>query len=209
MGCISKVCIIQCILEYWNKNIFRFVNIFKSRSVDNIQRAVKTVKSQTSPDLSCDQAMLMYGDDVLSRVKAVERILHIESSEQINETLTNEELQTAGEIFVYLIMCSDTMKPWIIFYKELFQTQSPDQIILTLNRLMKGVKTAQTEHFARIAESLFKSMEMKMFPAAKNTAGTFCLFEYRALFCVIWSFFGKKWPKSDVMIHRTLHLLDI
>ena len=39
--------------------------------------------------------------------------------------------------------------------------------------------------------------------------GTFCLFEYRALFCVIWSFFVKKWPKSDVMIHRTLHLLDI
>ena len=40
-------------------------------------------------------------------------------------------------------------------------------------------------------------------------AGTFCLFEYRALFCVIWSFFGKKWPKSDGMIHRALHLLDI
>ena len=42
-----------------------------------------------------------------------------------------------------------------------------------------------------------------------KSIGTFCLFEYRALFCVIWSFFGRKWPKSDVMIHRTLHLLDI
>ena len=84
--------------------------------------------------------------------------------------MTNKELKTAAEMFLYLNMCPPTIKPWLVFYKELFQTQSPDQIILTLNRLMKGTKTAQTEHFARIAETLFTSMKIKMIPAANNTA---------------------------------------
>ena len=139
-----------------NKAIFRFANTVNSRSVDNIQRVVKTVKTETSPDLTCDQAMLMYGDDKLSRVKAVERILHIESSEQINDTLTNEELKTAGEMFLYLIMCPDTIKPWIVFYKDLFQTQSPNQIILSLNRVMKGPRTPTNEFFKSLAGTLFK-----------------------------------------------------
>ena len=43
----------------------------------------------------------------------------------------------------------------------------------------------------------------------RKVIGTFCLFEYRALFCVIWSFFGKKWPKKNILILKTLHLLDI
>ena len=108
----------------------------------NIYSVVKTVKSRTSLDLSCDENMPMLDDDgPLSQVKAVEKKLHIKSSEKIDETLTNEELQTAGEMFIYLTMCPYT-KPWIVFYKDLFLAQSPDQIILTLNRVMKGSVTA-------------------------------------------------------------------
>ena len=115
---------------------------------------VKTVKSGTSLDLSCN------GDTILAQpldqVKAVEQMLQIESSEQINDTLTREELRTAGEMFLYLNMCPDEIKPWIVFYKDLFQTQSPDQIILTLNRLMKGSRTQTNEHFKELAEMLLK-----------------------------------------------------
>ena len=105
---------------YWNKAIFRFANIFNSRNVDNIQRAVKTLKFETSLDLSCDHTIMLSGDVILSRVKAVEQKLQIESSEQIDETLTNEELQTAAELFLYLIICPDTIKPWHLFYKDIF-----------------------------------------------------------------------------------------
>ena len=156
---------------YWNKNIFRLVNIFNSISDDNIQRVVRTVKSETSLNLRCDESNAMLsGEDVLSRVKAVEQIIHFESTEQIDETLTNEKLQNAGEMFLYLIMCPTAIKPWVMFYKDLYLTQSPDHILLTLNRLGKGTRTAQTEHFARIAETLFTSMKIKMIPAANNTA---------------------------------------
>ena len=110
----------------------------------------------------------------MSQVKAVEQMLHFESSEQINATFTKEDLQTAAELFLYLDMCPDTMKPWILFYKDTFLNQSPDQIILSLNRLIKGKSTAQTQHFAKIAGTLFRSIKMKIFPEANIT---FCLFE--------------------------------
>ena len=83
---------------------------------------------------------MLSGDSMLSKVKAVEQMLNIESTEQINDTLTNEELKTAAEIFLYLNTCPSSMfKSWILFYVDvdLFLTQSADKIILTLNRMMK------------------------------------------------------------------------
>ena len=107
-------------------------------NVSNIQTVVKTVKSRAS--LDCENTMLT-NEGMLSLLKEVEQILQIESSEQMNETLTNEELRPAAEMFVYLSMCPNAIKPWLLFYKDLFQTKSPDHIILTLNRIMKGPRT--------------------------------------------------------------------
>ena len=73
---------------------FRFANIFdvNSGSDDNIQNAVKTVKSETFLDLSCDYYNINLNDDgPLSQVMAVEQKLQIKSSEQINESLTNKK----------------------------------------------------------------------------------------------------------------------
>ena len=137
---------------YWNKNIFRFANIIKFD--DNIFSVVKTVKSKTNLDLGCAYSRLS-DDSMLSQVKAVEQMLKIESSEHINDTLTKKELKTAGEMFIYLIMCPDEIKPWLLFYKDLFQFQSPDQIILTLNRLMKGPRTHTNEIYKKLAEIFF------------------------------------------------------
>ena len=96
---------------------------------------MKTVKARTSLDLSCDNTRDRV---ILSQVKAVEQKLDIESSEKINETLTKEELKTAAEMFLYLNICPSSMfKSWILFYEDLFFTQSADKIILTLNRMVK------------------------------------------------------------------------
>ena len=103
--------------------------------------------------------------NMLSRVKALERELQIKSSTHINETLTNEELKTAAEMFLYLNMCPDKIKPWIAFYKDLFQTQSSDQIILSLNRLLKGTAT-QNEYLKNLAEKLLKRI-LSMLPGRK------------------------------------------
>ena len=123
--------------------------------VDSIQSVVKTVKSRASLDLSCDGTMLST-DNIVSQVKAVKQILQVESHEQINETLTFEELKTTAKMFLYLITCPTTIKPWIVFYKDLFQTQSPYQIVLSLNRVTKGPGTPTNEFFKTLAGTLFK-----------------------------------------------------
>ena len=91
--------------RYWNEDIFRFANILNLNSinVDNILNVVKTVKSETSLNLTCaNYDTRLSNDEIFSHVRAVEQMLKIESSEHINETLTDEALQTAAEIFIYL-----------------------------------------------------------------------------------------------------------
>ena len=132
-------------------------------SVDNVQSVVKTVKARTSLDLSCDSLASRLSDDAtMSQVKAVENLLNIESSNQITDILSKETLQTASEMFLYLIMCPYTMKPWLAFYKDLFQAQSPDQIMLALNRVMKGPNTPTNEFFKEMAGILSKRISSKL-----------------------------------------------
>ena len=119
----------------------RFANIFNFNSVsfDKIQSVVKIVKSQMSLGQNCEYSMP-------AQVEAVEQMLQIESSELITDTLTNKELQAAGEIFLYLCMCPDSwFKSWSKFYKMLFLTRPADQILLTLNRMMKTIQDKDTK----------------------------------------------------------------
>ena len=73
---------------------------------------------------------MLSDNTMMSQVEAVEQMLLIESSElinvtlselNINDTLTKEELQSAGEMFLYLNTCpnSQWFKSWSTFYKDL------------------------------------------------------------------------------------------
>ena len=141
-------------------------------SVDDIQNVVKIIKSKAFLNLSCQAGKLEEGEETgstllsnkhkLSQVLAVEQNLGIESSEQIMETLTKKELQTAAKMFLYLNSCPDlSFKFWFSFYKDLFLTQSFDQIILTLNRMMKATDT-QGEGGNIRAEKLLKEIFNKL-----------------------------------------------
>ena len=119
---------------------------------NNILSVVKTIKYESPLDLTCNSQFK------LSQVQEVEQKLQIEASDIKIETLTNEELRMAAEIFMYLTICPDSVKPWLAFYKDLLQTQSLNQIILTLNRLLKGSKTPKNKHHKILAESVFQKV---------------------------------------------------
>ena len=134
-------------------------------NLNQIVSVVKTVKSMASLNLGCQGThnIRLKDVDVLSQVKAVEKMLEIESSAQIIDTnVTNEILKTAGDMFLYLIMCPDDIKAWLLFYKDLLQTQSPDQILLTINRLMKGQRTLTNQNFQNIAGIVLKRILSKL-----------------------------------------------
>ena len=73
----------------------------------------------------------------------------------IDMELTNESLKSAAEMFIYLNSCPETVKPWILFYDDLFSNAPLHKIVLTLNRILKGKK----KHMQRIASKLFLKLE--------------------------------------------------
>ena len=147
--------------------LFRFSNIFKIKNArfNNILNVVKKVKSENSLDTSCDASKItmLTDESIVSHVKAVEQKLEIESSEQIDETMTNDNLKAAAEMFIYLISCpySSWFKSWSSFYKDLFLSKPPDQIILTLNRMMKS-ETPQENNDKLRSEKLLQRITSQL-----------------------------------------------
>ena len=110
-------------------------------SIDNIWRIVRNIKAKLSFEKSCTNDGIYncreFDNEIKPQVDELQKVLKINATDEINENVTKENLNVAAEMFLYINSCSKPLKPWFIFYQELFQNHSPDQIILTLNRIMK------------------------------------------------------------------------
>ena len=148
--------------------VLRFANIFHLTdfSVDTIRKAVKKVKFNESLSTDCNSVSDggIYNNFARERiVKSVEQELKINSSNLSFENMTSTDLKTAAEFFIYLNACphTDTLKSlfilWADFYADLFVKQSPDHIILTLNRIAHQHEDEMVRH-----------RNMKLFERASN-----------------------------------------
>ena len=97
-----------------------------------------------------------------SQVTVLEQQLRLEnvSSQQRFKNITSDELKNAAEMLIYLGTCPqdgfiDWFGSWYNFYDDLFKTESPKNIILTLNRIMNS-ENSQIENFQKWNERLFK-----------------------------------------------------
>ena len=98
---------------------------------------------------------VLYDDDKVSQVVKVEKYLNIEASDSRLETMTAEDLKIPGEMFMFLILCPDSFRPWMVFYKDLLKNKSADQLLLTLNRIMKGSKANGNIFIHDLAQKIF------------------------------------------------------
>ena len=62
-------------------------------------------------------------------------------------------------MFVYLTSCSASIKSWFLFYEDLFSEQNPAQIIVALNRVLKGEDTPENMDMKTIARKLFLKLD--------------------------------------------------
>ena len=131
--------------------------------MDTIWKAVKNVKSNESLSTACGDSGLYINSARERIVKSVEQELKINSSNLSFENMTSTDLKTAAEFFIYLNACphTDTLKSlfilWADFYADLFVKQSPDHIILTLNRIAHQHEDEMVRH-----------RNMKLFERASN-----------------------------------------
>ena len=120
---------------------------------------LRGIKLETSLDMTCGTIGIynnMMSD--IEMVKKVEQNLKINSSDEIYKNITSQELEVPAMMYLYLNTCPGIYRPWFTFYKILFQTQSPDQIILTLNRLMKGTTTPKNKFLKGLAQNVFQRL---------------------------------------------------
>ena len=124
---------------------------------------MRNVKAKTSLNIKCENDCL-YSDSIkISQVAAVENTLNVQSSNVRFQNLERRDLQTAAEMLLYLNACPATgplkhwLTSWSTFYKDLFKNQSPEKIILTLNRMMKSQSDIpEIKNFRAKAQKLFK-----------------------------------------------------
>ena len=95
----------------------------------------------TTDELQCGKDGLYTDKNKL--VKTLEQTLQMKTFENTLANITAEDLKIAASMFIYLNTCpfTDTdklwLKSWSQFYTDLFQTQTADRVILTLNRMTK------------------------------------------------------------------------
>ena len=113
---------------------------------------------------SCQDNGLYQIGTISSLITKLEKILKVRASKQRFLNMTNEELENAAEMFIYLGTCQYSgvqswFKSWFTFYKNLFQNYSVDKILLTLNRMLK-IDTSSFEARIRAGKLLKRATDL-------------------------------------------------
>ena len=186
--CFDHYSVRHCELQYDNMNplepqfilhkkiilpVCRLANILQLTKLDAemIWKVVKKIKAQIPfSEGGCNaNADGMYNDKVTANVQEVENKLNVKSSELKLGDITNENLENAGKMFVYLNMClrDQWHTSWYNFYNNLFKNQQVNNMVLTLNRIMKSRKTPLNKSVLYLAEKLLKRIT-KLFSLKYN-----------------------------------------
>ena len=115
---------------------------------------IKKIKIEFSTN-SCNQGMIS-DKDIESQLGILGQLIDkYKCSEKSFESMSDEKLKSASEMFIYLVSCCELSRPWFLFYEDLFKYQPPKQIILTINRLLKSSKLLNEKNVENIATQLW------------------------------------------------------
>ena len=92
------------------------------------------------------------------KIMLTTQIIKIKSSEQRFQNISVKHFKIASEMLIFLMapIKSNLKKSWLKFSVNLFQTKSPMEIVLTLNRMMKS--NIQMDNIADVNQKLFRKV---------------------------------------------------
>ena len=127
---------------------------FNIEKVWNILRKLKTEYVSNS----CSKGFFLDSEAINRRFQIEFEqhfMMNFSQSLFINMKLTEKDIAPFAEMFIYLNFCPESVKPWILFYNDLFRNTPTNKIILTLNRILKGKKNSMQA----IVTKLFTKLE--------------------------------------------------
>ena len=151
-------------------DILRLANVIqmKSENLDKIWSVVRNLKYNPEAEgfLCADNGLYKDKNIITDQVTEIEQKLNIQSSNQRYENMTAKSLEHAAEMLIYLAVCPGSFSPWLKFYSKtyrysIFNLQfAPQEIMLTLNRIMKATKTPNNHNLAikLISQKILKKM---------------------------------------------------
>ena len=163
------------------------MNIFyqSSLEVEAIWNVVKEIKLNHFSKSCVSNTGLINKDATKSAVSLFKQKLQVkdcgelhQDCELINTNFTNTNLTKPAEMFFFLVFCSKSLDNWFRFYEHLLRTQSPDHLLLTINKVLKSTKSkgekSQDIHdiAAKIFEKISSLFSLK-FKTMKNIAKGF------------------------------------
>ena len=120
----------------------------------SLARAVREAKSEFPVSNECGQMWTLANSDIETIGRLVKQKLNVTSTSTVFESISEGHLKDAADMFLYT--CPNPLKHWFIFYKDLLQNQSPDEIVLKLNRILKGGNSPESKYLKTIASGLFQ-----------------------------------------------------
>ena len=141
-----------------------FVRMFKMKMQSEIESALRkvTVKNEYwlqryALDKPCKNGI--YDTNQEQVIKLFQDALKIKNVQNFNlQNMTNNELKVPAALFLKLIICPQHFKPWFSFFSDLFQKESADHIVLSLNRILKNTNSMQTNDLKAIANKLLERL---------------------------------------------------
>ena len=122
-----------------------------SSSMDNVWNILKETKLNVYD--KCVNGL--YSENILmSQLETVHKKLNMNATEDIFDNITDTTLKSAAEMFLFLNSCPDDFRYWFLLYSDLFENKSPEVIVLTLNRILKGERNTENRRLKDIAKHL-------------------------------------------------------
>ena len=122
---------------------FRFANtIYLSNlTEDEIWKILTEKKSQLNAYSNyCHEDGIFNNSIILDIITRFEKNMQTNSDDtkKILNTITIPTLNKAAEMFIYLNWCSQYLHPWLNFYRDLFSYKCRADIVLAMNKVLKG-----------------------------------------------------------------------
>ena len=84
-----------------------------------------------------NDSSILFSDELIgSKLELIKNHFNVNETLHSDHTISNETIEAAGEMFIYLYLCPKFNWRWTNFYVDLFQNSTPDVIVQTLNRIM-------------------------------------------------------------------------
>lgn len=100
---------------------------------------------------------MLEGSSIKTNNQRLAKGLGIKLNDKVVSEISAETLKTAGEMFIYLNLCSNKVERMLQFLEEIFLSQTPDMILLTLNRMRLSAELKSLQ-FGEVLHDLLREM---------------------------------------------------